>query len=167
MNSAHYRSASATESRSTYTNGMPARINSTRVRDYEHPRVQENGSPVLSDHGFEHENGSTVNKFATERRRERYTVTNTETYTTACGTPTSGNRRRGPRLKNPQWLCPLQRLNTTTKRLSKWHHRLPTSTNTVVSACKTSACFYRAFLCYQRITNSSAIPALVLAAAKT
>ncbi|KAJ9655066.1 gamma tubulin complex Spc97/GCP2 subunit Alp4 [Neophaeococcomyces mojaviensis] len=83
MNSAHHRSASATERRSAHANGLPSRVNSTRVRDYERPQVHENGSPVLSDHDFDNENGVKSVKYATtERRRERHTITTTETYGT-------------------------------------------------------------------------------------
>ena len=59
MNSAHYRSASATERRSAHANGLPSRVNSTRFADYERPQVQENGSPVLTEHGFD--NGDELN----------------------------------------------------------------------------------------------------------
>ena len=85
MNSAHYRSASATERRSAHANGLPSRVSSTRFADYERPQVQENGSPVLTEHGFD--NGDELNpksvKYATtERRKERHTITTTEAYGT-------------------------------------------------------------------------------------
>lgn len=82
MNPAHYRTTSATERRSIHTNGLPSRAPSTR---YERPSVHENGSPILPD-GFEDEQQeSRSTKYTvggTERRRERHTITTTETYRT-------------------------------------------------------------------------------------
>jgi len=83
MNSAHARSASATDRR-PHTNGLPSRVSSARVRDYERPSVRENGSPVLLD-GFENEQESRATEYlasGTERRKEKHTVTTTETYRT-------------------------------------------------------------------------------------
>ena len=82
MTSIHNRSASATERRTSHTNGLPSRVASTRMRDYERPSVHENGSPVLHD-GFEHEDDIRSTRYtvgATERRKERHTITTTETY---------------------------------------------------------------------------------------
>lgn len=99
MNSAHHRTASATERRSVHANGLPSRVSSTR---YERPSVHENGSPILSD-GFENEQqeprSTKYTVGGTERRRERHTVTTTETYR-ARRSPVKevfNDERRGPR----------------------------------------------------------------------
>lgn len=84
MNSAHFRSASATDRRTSHANGLPSRLNSGRVRDYERPSVHENGSPVLPD-GFDTEGDPHASNHmvgGTERRKERHTITTTETYRT-------------------------------------------------------------------------------------
>lgn len=86
MSTAHYRSTSTAERRTSHTNGLPSRVTSTRIRDYERPSVQESGSPVLQD-GFENGNDDEMRSTkwvvtGTERRKERYTTTTTETYRT-------------------------------------------------------------------------------------
>lgn len=84
MNPAHHRTTSATERRASHMNGMPSRVSSTRIRDYERPSVHENGSPVLPD-GSENEESPRATRYAvggTERTREKSTVTTTETYRT-------------------------------------------------------------------------------------
>ncbi|KAK5095059.1 gamma tubulin complex Spc97/GCP2 subunit Alp4 [Exophiala xenobiotica] len=81
MNSAHYRTTSATDRRTSHANGLPSRVGSTRVRDYERPSVHENGSPVLPD-GFDQEDEPKSAKQVlggTERRKERHTAITTET----------------------------------------------------------------------------------------
>lgn len=86
MSSQHYRSASATERRSATG---PSRVNSTRVREDERSPMHDAGSPVLADGLEENNNNSdeSLRKYekrvnGTDRRREKTTVTTTETYLT-------------------------------------------------------------------------------------
>ncbi|KIW91896.1 uncharacterized protein Z519_07866 [Cladophialophora bantiana CBS 173.52] len=89
MTSLHYRSASATDRRSTNLFNGPSRVNSTRTRD-DRPFARDNGYPILPD-GFSdpadgmHKPSKVENRVSglEHRRREKSTVTTTETiYTT-------------------------------------------------------------------------------------
>lgn len=85
MSSQHHRSASATERRNATG---PSRVNASRAREHEHNPMQDAGSPVSFD---ESENANSYDDSArkyekkingTERRREKTTITTTETYLT-------------------------------------------------------------------------------------
>jgi hypothetical protein len=85
MTSQHHRSASATERKSITGN---SRVNSTRAREYERRSMHEAGTPASMD---EVENGGGHEDFTnrherkfngTEKRREKTTITTTETFLT-------------------------------------------------------------------------------------
>ena len=93
MTSLHYRSASATDRRSTHVSNGPSRVNSTRARDYERPSARDGGSPVMTD-GFSdvadsaHKYSKSENRLSgLDRRREKQIVTTTETVFTARRSP--------------------------------------------------------------------------------
>lgn len=78
----NHRSASTAERRTSHTNGLPSRAHTTRQRGYERPSVADTGSPVLGDE-FDDDDELRTGKYpasVAERRKERYTVTTTETY---------------------------------------------------------------------------------------
>lgn len=88
MTSLHYRSASATDRRSTNFSSGPSRINSTRAREHDRPSARDSGSPLLPD-GFgdspdgTHKHSRNDSRLSgLERRREKSTVTTTETILT-------------------------------------------------------------------------------------
>ena len=97
MTSLHYRSASATDRRSTHVSNGPSRVNSTRARDYEGPSARDSGSPALSDGVNDHAEGThrhskSENRISgVERRREKSTVTTTETIFTTRRSPKKEN----------------------------------------------------------------------------
>ncbi|KIW32923.1 uncharacterized protein PV07_04436 [Cladophialophora immunda] len=88
MTSLHYRSASATDRRSASLLNGPSRVNPTRARD-DRPFARDNGSPVLPD-GFSdpadgaHKPSKSESRVSglEHRRREKSTVTTTETIYT-------------------------------------------------------------------------------------
>ncbi|KIX93593.1 uncharacterized protein Z520_10771 [Fonsecaea multimorphosa CBS 102226] len=89
MTSLHYRSASATDRRSASLLNGPSRVNPTRARD-DRPFSRDNGSPVHADGSSDHADGvhrpskseSRVSGIEHNRRREKSTVTTTETLYT-------------------------------------------------------------------------------------
>lgn len=100
MASLHYRSASATERRSAHPSAAPSRVNSVRARDYERPSARDAGTPIYPTAYSEvgdgvHKHSKSENLFSgIEKRREKSTVTTTETLLT----------RRSPRKEtlNPE-----------------------------------------------------------------
>ena len=85
MSSQHFRSASATERK---TAAGTARVNTNRAREYERHSMHETGSPISVD-GME--NGNSYDDASrkhekkmngTDRRREKTTITTTETFLT-------------------------------------------------------------------------------------
>ena len=88
MTSQHYRSASATERKSSTANAGPSRVNSARAGEYKRPIVQDTGSPLSADapeNGYGHDDASKKyeQKFnGEERRREKTTITTTERFIT-------------------------------------------------------------------------------------
>lgn len=87
MTSLHYRSASATNGRNAHVSSGPSRVNSVRTRDYERPTLRDGNSPTVPDGSSEpgdsaHKHSKSENRFSgVERRKERTTVTTTETIT--------------------------------------------------------------------------------------
>lgn len=87
MTSLHYRSASATDRRSTHFSNGPSRVNSTRARDYEKASVRDSDSPMLPDGYSDGQDRADHNRSdkrfsGLDRRREKATVTTTETLLT-------------------------------------------------------------------------------------
>ncbi|EXJ90598.1 hypothetical protein A1O1_03701 [Capronia coronata CBS 617.96] len=88
MASLHYRSASATERRSTHHPDGTSRVNSTRTQNYERPFARDADSPIYPTAYSEvgegtHKHSKSENRFSgLERRREKSTVTTTETLLT-------------------------------------------------------------------------------------
>ncbi|KAK7888265.1 gamma tubulin complex Spc97/GCP2 subunit Alp4 [Exophiala xenobiotica] len=87
MTSLHYRSASATDRRSAQPLSGPSRVNSVRTREYERASARDSGSPVFPD-GYSdapdgHKHTKSENRFSgLDRRKEKSTVTTTETLIT-------------------------------------------------------------------------------------
>ncbi|KAJ9609862.1 gamma tubulin complex Spc97/GCP2 subunit Alp4 [Cladophialophora chaetospira] len=123
MNSAHYRSASATDRRSApFTNGT-TRINSTRVTRDERPFVPDTGSPVLREGFGDSADGHAFSKSEKRlsglehRRKEKTTVTTTEKIYTRRSPkkePQSASNRNGVRRStvSPVPKEPLEENNT-------------------------------------------------------
>ena len=88
MSSQHFRSASATERKSASAAKGPSRVNSARTREYEQPTARDAGSPLSADglengySGFQGTRKASKQADVGERRREKTTVTTTETYLT-------------------------------------------------------------------------------------
>ncbi|KIW57301.1 hypothetical protein PV05_05870 [Exophiala xenobiotica] len=101
MTSLHYRSASATDRRSTQPLNGPSRVNSARTREYERASARVSDSPVFPD-GYSdtpdgHKHTKSENRFSgLDRRKEKSTVTTTETLITRISprkaTTTNENR---------------------------------------------------------------------------
>lgn len=88
MNSQHHRSASAAERRSATASAGPARVTSSRYRDYNRHSQHDNGADADEDEeDFVEDTGAFHSRrdkraSASERRREKTTITTTETYLT-------------------------------------------------------------------------------------
>ncbi|KIV84648.1 hypothetical protein PV11_00421 [Exophiala sideris] len=101
MTSLHYRSASATDRRSTHFSSGPSRVNSTRARDYEKASVRDSDSPLFPDGYSDAQDRSDHNRnekrfSGLDRRREKATITTTETLFTRRSPKkdsTTGRRR--------------------------------------------------------------------------
>lgn len=98
MTSLHYRSASATDRRSTHLPNGSSRVNSARARDYERLSVRDSGSPSVADGYTEqpesaHKHSKSENRFSgVERRKEKTTITTTDTvYTRRSPKKEGGN----------------------------------------------------------------------------
>ena len=82
------RSASATERKSASAAKGPSRVNSARTRDYEQSTARDAGSPLSADgldngySGFQGSRKASKQADVGERRKEKTTVTTTETYLT-------------------------------------------------------------------------------------
>lgn len=90
MTSLHHRSASIADRRSAHLSSGPPRVSSTRSRDYDRPpdRDRDGVSPAVPDPPTEprdsaHRHSKSDNRLSgVERRKERTTITTTDTVYT-------------------------------------------------------------------------------------
>lgn len=122
MTSLHYRSGSATDRRSSHLPNGPSRVNSTRARDYERPSVRDNGSPSVTDAYTEQSESahkhskSEPRSSGVERRKEKITVTTTDTVYTRRSPKKEASNAEG---KQRSTASPVLKRSTKEEEISK------------------------------------------------
>jgi len=117
MTSLHYRSASATDRRSTHFSTGASRVNSTRTRDYDKASARDSDSPLFPDgysdaqDRFDH-NRNEKRFSGLDRRREKATITTTETLFTRRSPKkeTTTERRRSERVQPRNTASPVPKI---------------------------------------------------------
>ncbi|KAI1618728.1 disintegrin and metallo proteinase domain 8 [Exophiala viscosa] len=129
MTSLHYRSASATDRRSTHFSTGPSRVNSTRARDYEKASARDGDSPVFPDGYSDAQDRSERNRnekrfSGLDRRREKATITTTETMFTRRSPKketSATERRRSERVQPRTTASPVPKILRKEESIPPWN----------------------------------------------